>query len=49
MVIKSIDGKVVGTYIFDKEITKINTNRLSNGMYLLTFMNQNQTFKLIKQ
>src|SRR5690554_6192317 len=49
MVIKSIDGKVVGTYIIDKEITKINTNRLSNGMYLLTFMNQNQTFKLIKQ
>lgn len=49
LTLKSIEGKVIGTYSIDKGTTEISTTYLSNGVYTLTFVNQNQTFKLIKQ
>jgi hypothetical protein len=49
MVIKSIEGKIIGIYNIEEGHTKINSSFFNDGMYIITFMNQNKTFKLIKQ
>ncbi|MBW7868901.1 MAG: T9SS type A sorting domain-containing protein [Brumimicrobium sp.] len=47
-ILKSIEGKIIETYNIKAGATKINTINLSNGIYTILFVNQNQIFKLIK-
>jgi len=49
MVLKSIEGKKIDNYKLEKGQTIINTAALSNGIYIITFISQNKSFKLIKQ
>jgi hypothetical protein len=49
MVLKSVEGKVVGNYEIEKGQSRVNTDNLSSGMYILTFKSQNKSFKLIKR
>ncbi|PKR81842.1 hypothetical protein CW751_00445 [Brumimicrobium salinarum] len=49
MVLKSVEGKIIGIYNIEEGLTKINSSFFNDGMYIITFMNQNKTFKLIKQ
>ncbi|RFC54066.1 T9SS type A sorting domain-containing protein [Brumimicrobium aurantiacum] len=48
MVLKSAKGKVIGNYEIEKGQSRVNTANFSSGMYILTFINQNRSFKLIK-
>lgn len=49
MILQTIEGKKIAVYKIEKGETNVNTFYLNNGMYILTFINQIQTFKLIKQ
>lgn len=49
LVLKSVEGKVIDNHKIDKGQTRISTAKLSSGMYLFTFVNQNKSFKLIKR
>ncbi|WP_394335951.1 hypothetical protein [Brumimicrobium salinarum] len=49
MVIKSIEGKIIGNYNNEQGITNINTTYLNSGIFLITFIDQNITHKIIKQ
>ena len=44
----SIDGSVISRNIIEENVTSINTSNLSNGLYLLRLVNENQTIKVIK-
>ncbi|RFC53092.1 T9SS type A sorting domain-containing protein [Brumimicrobium aurantiacum] len=48
LILKSIEGKVIDNYKIDNGLTRVNTAALTSGMYILTFINQNRSFKLIK-
>lgn len=48
LVLKPVEGKVIGNYEIEEGQSKVNTANLSSGMYILTFINQNKSFKLIK-
>ncbi len=49
LIIKSVEGKVINVFEIEEGKSRINTAILSQGMYILTFFNQNKSFKLIKR
>lgn len=49
LILKSIDGKNIGTFAIKEGVNRIVTSRLSEGIYLGTLVNQNINFKIIKQ
>ncbi|WP_165851435.1 T9SS type A sorting domain-containing protein [Brumimicrobium aurantiacum] len=48
LILKSIEGKIIDNYEIEKGQSRVNTANFSSGMYILTFINQNRSFKLIK-
>lgn len=49
LILKSVEGKVINVFEIEKGQSKVNVFVLSSGMYILTFVNQNKSFKLIKR
>ncbi|WP_165851399.1 T9SS type A sorting domain-containing protein [Brumimicrobium aurantiacum] len=49
LILKSIEGKIIDNYEIEKGYSRVNTANLSSGIYILTFVNQNKTFKVVKR